>query len=302
MRTKRIFLLAALACLCSCSGEPTLDIVGMMDGQSPDANVRFPGGNGVILVQGAGPRIVNSPTADYKVYVGSDMHIDSYATTAHTDAFLEAFTADDGAPMALILGDLVNGKYSMKTASDRVREMAGAKAESTFLALGNHDIFFNLWEEWASEWGEASYTVQVRTPAGTDLYVCLDSASGYLGSKQLGWLKDVLGSAKNLELRHLIVFTHTHMFKKDMSQGHTSNYPLEETWELTSLLERNGVELFLSGHSHCRDISNFNGVRYVVVDALEEHYPDSETGYMILDAGQDLVCTFVSMDGKSSML
>lgn len=292
MKSKRILLIAALACLASCSGEPTLDMVGMVDGQSPDANSRFSGGNGVILVQNPAPRIVNCPGGDYKVYVGADMHIDAGAPTSHTDAFLQAYAADDDAPMALILGDLVNGKNSMKMASDRVREMAGDKAGTMFLALGNHDIYWKLWDQWAAEWGEAHYTVQVKTPEGTDLYICLDTASGYLGTLQMEWLKDTFESIKGKPLRHVIVYTHTHMFKKDGSQGHTSNYPLEETWELASMFRQAGVELVISGHSHCRDLSFFNGVEYVVVDALEEHYPDSETGYMILEAGKELDCRF----------
>lgn len=292
MKTHRIFAIAAFACLIACSGEPTLDIVGMVDGQSPNANERFGSSNGEMI------RTITSPTSDYKVYVGTDMHIDSYASTTHTDTFLKAFANDSGAPMALILGDLVNGKYSLETASDRVREMSEPKTGSIFMALGNHDIYFNLWDDWANEWGAASYTLQVNTPGGNDLYICLDTASGYLGTKQMAWFKDILEKTKGKGFRHLIVFTHTHMFKKDGSQGHTSNFPMEETLELTSLFRKYGVELFLSGHNHCRDISYFNGVKYVIVDALEEHYPDSETGYMILNAGNDLECKFYRFDGE----
>ena len=297
MKTKWIILFTALACLVSCGGEPSLDMIGMIDGQSPGANQRFAGTGGGMM-QGLGHTLVNSPEADYKVYVGTDMHIDSNSGTAHTGAFFKAYTEDDSAPMALILGDLVDGKYSMKTASEKVRELAGAKVGTTFLALGNHDIYFQLWKEWAAEWGKSNYTVQVRTPEGTDLYICLDSASGHLGSSQMEWLKEVLEDAGGNSYRHIIVFTHTHMFKKDDAQGHTSNYPLEETWELTSLFQRYGVELFISGHCHSRDISHFNGVEYVVVDALDEHSPDSETGYMILEAGKDLECKFFRFDGK----
>lgn len=298
MKTNRIFLLIILACLCACSEDPALDMAGMIDGQSPDANERFSGSREGSMVQGPSPRIVSSPTPDYKVYVGTDMHIDSNASTSHTDTFLEAFAADDNAPMALLLGDLVNGKNSMHMASERVREMAGPKAGVIFPALGNHDIYFKLWESWADEWGDANYTIQVRTPEGTDFYICLDTASGYLGTRQTAWLKDIFEILKDKEYRHVIVFTHTHMFKKDGSQGHTSNFPIEETWELTSLFERNGVELYLSGHSHSRDISYFNGVEYIVVDALEEHYPDSETGYMVLEAGKTLDCRFFRFDGN----
>lgn len=296
MKKIRTIIIAAAALMLSGCGEPTLDMVGMVDGQSPDTNVRMKGGNGVIMVTAPAPRIINIPTSEYKVYVGTDMHIDTNAPTTHTDSFLKAYTDDPKAPMAIILGDLVNGKSNMQMASERVREMAGSKLESLFMTLGNHDIYFKLWDQWTKEWGSSHYTVEVHTTGGTDFYICLDSASGYLGTEQMSWLKDVFESIKNRDLRHIIVFTHTHMFKKDGSQGHTSNYPIEETWELTSLFARNGVELFLSGHSHSRDISHFNGVQYVVVDALEEHYSDSQTGYMILEAGKELDCRFIRFD------
>ena len=140
--------------------------------------------------------------------------------------------------------------------------------------------------------------MQVRIPGGRDLYICLDTASGYLGTRQMAWLKDVLKGMDATDLRHVVVFTHTHMFKKDGSQGHTSNYPLEETWELTSLFERTGVELFLSGHCHSRDIAYFNGVEYVVVDAPDEACSDSLTGYMTLEAGERLDCRFSRFDDR----
>ena len=290
-----LMLAASIAFLFSC-GEPSLDLVGMIDGRSPDVNERF----ATSAESGPETRTVVSPTADYKVYVGTDMHIGIGSPTKHTDAFLESFRADADAPMALILGDLVNDSKSMKRVSDHIREKASAKAGCVFPALGNHDIYFKLWEQWAAEWGSAHYKVEVRTPAGSDLYVCMESASGYLGTRQLAWLKETLEDSGNGKYRHLVVFTHTHMFKKDGSQGHTSNYPLEETWELTSLFERSGVELFLSGHCHSRDIAYFNGVEYVVVDALDEDSPDSMTGYMTLEAGERLDCIFSRFDDRQT--
>ena len=282
-------IMLAATVFCACGEDPELDMYGMMDGHSPDVNIRFVG-----VAPAGGSRAVISPSDAYKVYLGADMHIDSKASTAHTDSFLSKFADDDNAPMALILGDIVNGKYSMHSASERIRVMAGDKADAVFAAIGNHDLYFGLWEQWEAEWGDATYTIEVRTPSHTDLYVCVESGSGYLGSEQMEWLKETLETAAAKDYRHRIVFTHTHMFKKDMSQGHTSNYPIEETYELTGLFRRTGVEMFLSAHSHSRGRTIFNGVEYIVLDALEEHYPDTVTGYSILSAGEDLKCDFFS--------
>ena len=62
-----IFAAAALSFLLSCSGEPTLDLVGMVDGQSPDANARIGSDGGVEMLTVSAPIAVISPTADYKV-------------------------------------------------------------------------------------------------------------------------------------------------------------------------------------------------------------------------------------------
>ena len=283
-------ILAASVCTFSC-GEPTLDLVGMMDGQSPDTDVRF----GLSASAASGKKVIYSPTDAYKVYVGSDMHIDSKASTAHTDTFLERFAADDNAPMALILGDLVNGKTYTKSASDHVRQKAGDKSGSVFLALGNHDIYFGLWPEWKEEWGDATYTVEVKTPSCTDLYICLESASGYLGSKQIKWLKETLQKASGMHYRHILVYSHTHMFKPDGVQGHTSNFPIEETYELTGMFKEYGVEMYLSGHRHSRDRRDFMGVEYIVIDALEEHYEDNMAGYMVLTVEDELDCEFICL-------
>ncbi len=284
---KTLFIILAATAFCSCSDDPELDLYGMMDGQSPDVNIRFDG-----AAQTRDNRVILSPSDEYRVYLGADMHIGDISRTAHTDDFLSRFAGDDGATMALILGDIVNGKYYTHSASVHIREMAGEKTGAVFATVGNHDLYFGLWEQWEAEWGSAAYTIEVKTPSFTDFYVCVESGSGYLGSKQLEWLDKTLEAAAEKDYRHRIVFTHTHMFKKDMTQGHTSNYPIEETYELTSLFRRTGVEMFLSAHCHSRSRTYFNGVEYIVLDALEESCPDEKTGWSVLTAGQNLKCDF----------
>ena len=111
-------------------------------------------------------------------------------------------------------------------------------------------------------------------------------AEGTLGTAQLQWLRELLTTnhlplTTNHPFRHTIVFTHTHLFKRDNSQGHTSNYAIEETYELTSLLEQGGVDMYWCGHDHSREITDYAGFTSIVVDAIEDHYPPAF--YMIAD-------------------
>ena len=132
------------------------------------------------------------------------------------------------------------------------------------------------------------------TPSGfRDLYVALDSSSGTLGVKQREWLENLLALKSKEDFRNIIVFTHTHFFKKDSSQGHTSNFNLEETYDLADLFARYGVDLVLQGHSHSRDITVFKGVTYLRLDAIEDHYPNAF--YTIITVGDDFRYDFIKV-------
>lgn len=271
-------------------GCANYDMAGMLHVQSPEVNSRFEESMNFNKADGA--RTISCTTDSYKVYVGTDMHIDTKATTAHTDRFLTDFREDENEGFAIILGDLVNTNENIPKASARVREMAGEKEGKVFFTLGNHDVYFGQWKDWSKEWGTSTYTLEVSAGTAKDLFICLDSADGLLGTRQLAWFKETLKNAKGY--RHTFVFTHTHPFKKDGSQGHTSNYPMEETYELTGLLGEAGVDLFLCGHDHAREVTHFNGVEYIIVDALEEHYGNA--AYMILNVGESLSYKFIGID------
>ena len=101
----------------------------------------------------------------------------------------------------------------------------------------------------------------------------------------------MLEAAQEQKYRHIIVFTHTHFFKVDASQGHTSNFALEETYDLCDLFSRYGVELVLQGHDHCRDQHYFKGVQFLIVDALEDHFYNAY--YAVMEVHQSFDFQFV---------
>ena len=283
----RLILNAAFVILLS-SCNPNYDMAGMLNGSSPEVSTRFE--QSMAYNDSVGIPAVVVPSADYRVYVCTDSHIDSIPTNLTT--FVQAAAADTLCPLLLHLGDLVNAQGHIPYAVSLLTP--NQSPLTTFLALGNHDIYFNQWDEWRSYFGTSVYWFYTMLPDSTvlDRFICLDSAEGTLGTAQLQWLRELLtGDAgvspagasllttnhlpltTNQPFRHTIVFTHTHFFRRDHSQQHTSNYAIEETYELTSLLEQGGVDMYWCGHDHSREITDYAGFTSIVVDAIEDHYP-----------------------------
>ena len=270
------------------SCNPNYDLAGFLNSTSPDVSKRFE--QSMAYNDSVGVPAVVVPSADYRVYVCTDSHIDSIPT--NLTAFVQAAAADTLCPLALHLGDLVNAQGHIPYAVSLLTP--NHSPLTTFLALGNHDIYFNQWDEWRSYFGSSVYWFYTMLPDSTilDRFICLDSAEGTIGTAQLQWLRELLtGDAgvspagasllttnhlpltTNQPFRHTIVFTHTHFFRRDHSQQHTSNYAIEETYELTSLLEKGGVDMYWCGHDHSREITDYAGFTSIVVDAIEDHYP-----------------------------
>ena len=164
--------------------------------------------------------------------------------------------------------------------------------DTLFATLGNHDLYFNQWEDYKSYWGTASYWFEVKTPKYQDLFISLDTGNGTLGGKQLKWLRTILES-KRTNYRHCIVYTHTNLFKEEESQFPTSNMTLEETFEITELMSKHHVNLFLQGHDHNREVLRYKDVLYVIVDAMLD---DSKAPfYMIATCGETIDYKFIAL-------
>lgn len=278
-------LLGAVAC------NPNYDMAGMFSGQSPRVDARF--AVSMEYNQKRGDIMVQVPDDYYKVYFGTDMHVDS--TARNVRRWVTALRNDPQCRLAVILGDMVNAKGNFPRFMEALEFDASIHATDVplFATVGNHDLYFGQWTEYLAYWHTSTYFFEVHTPHATDLYICLDSGEGTLGAKQLRWLRTLLESKKHAGYRHRIVFTHTHMFKQDNSQGHTSNFPLEETYEITALLQRYGVEWYVSGHDHHREINRFRDVQYMIVDTMQD--PVSEPYYMVASVSDWLEYEYVAL-------
>ncbi|MBR1481302.1 MAG: metallophosphoesterase [Paludibacteraceae bacterium] len=295
-----LYMVLSVVVLSGCTTLfPNLDLVGMFYGSSPRTDVRFE--QSMAYNDSAGYAHITVLNEEYPVYVCTDSHVDS--TTRNLGKFLHAFHHDMKSPLAIHLGDLINaqGNYPRFDSAWRAsyyaptEEFMKVQPERLFLTAGNHDIYFGQWEQFRQYFKTSTYWFDTQTASGKvlDLFICLDSSEGTLGVKQLAWLEQVLQQARGKNYRHVVVFTHTHMFKQDASQGHTSNYVMEETYRITGLMSKYGVDMYWSGHDHSREVTQYGGVTYIIVDAIQD--PEEKPAYMVATMGEKIGYRFVEL-------
>lgn len=271
---KKIIIASLGALLLSACNPNTwnLDVVGMVWGSSPSIEQRADDSFNYNATHGY-PHIYSRDEA-YNVYVCTDTHVDR--SRANWERFINDYRADINCPLAIHLGDLINAQNHwdyMQHPLDSI-PCNTAKKDTLLPVVGNHDLYFNQWKEYTQRWKRSTYYAVVETPAGKqDLYIFIDTGEGVVGKKQTEWLKQTLTWADSQSFRHIVVCTHTHLFKLDNSQENTSNMPLEETYALLHLLKQHKVEMFWCGHDHSREITSLGTMTSIIIDALFDREP-----------------------------
>ena len=285
-----IAFIAIAMSLCTCSNDDsTLDMKGMFSPQGPTVKTRFEQSQAYNTTRGEVH--LDMAQDNYRIFVCTDSHI-TRKTHKNLDYFINQYKAAPTPKMAMHLGDIIDAQKNFPCADSIVHFAGQTAADTLFLTLGNHDIYFKQWDIYRSYFQTSAYWFDTNN--GTkklDLFICLDSAEGSIGPDQLNWLRKLLEAKSQEGYRHVIVFTHTHIWKLDFSQGHTSNYALEETYELTDLLDRYGVEFVWRGHQHARQSVLYKGVQYLVLNATK----DTERGqsYMIADMSESIIYHYI---------
>ena len=288
---KKIFYIALGAMLfAACANEnSTLDMKGMFSPNGPTVGTRFEQSMAYNALRGE--MHLDMGSEDYTIYVCTDSHI-TRTTHRNLDYFMSQYRAAAAPKLALHLGDIIDAQKNFPCADSIVHFVGQTIADTLFLTPGNHDIYFNQWEIYRQYFKTSTYWFDTRNgDKKLDLFICLDSAEGELGIAQMNWLRALLDEKSKEGYRRIIVFSHTHLWKLDASQGHTSNMALEATYEFTSLLAQYGVECYWCGHQHARQEVHFKGVTYLVLNATK----DSESGqsYLIAHMGENIAYEFV---------
>lgn len=289
MTTRKIILFSSIMLLFTSCNK--LDVVGIIKGQSPTVEERFKQSM-EYNAQNPIPDIIASRD-DYSIFVCTDLHAEK--ADRWIRPFVEQVVADETTePFGLCLGDLVFCTGVQGVVWDAFQPLRD-DGYNLFMAIGNHDLYFNEWKEFAKYWHTTAYSFRVVTPsAGTDLYITFDSAEGTLGVSQLEWLRNQLKEAYSQDYRHIILFTHTHFFKRDISQANTSNYNAEETVELLTLFAQYGVDYVLTGHDHYYEHTEYRGVDYYTLNAMSEY--DEHASYYRMTLSDNLCLEEIRLD------
>ena len=207
--------------------------------------------------------IISIASASYQMALCSDVHVNK---TAHNlSILLKEVNSNPDISLMAILGDITDMPGGMFVAKDTITS-ANMDIPVKYI-VGNHDLYFNQWDDLKECFGSASYYFIVQADTVSDLFIVLDSGSGTIGNSQLKWLENLLKSRRHLH-RNCTVLTHTHFWDTEMSQFPTGNFPVEETAVLTNLFSKYDVNMVISGHDHTSQVKLFNGVCYIITDAI----------------------------------
>lgn len=292
---KSIFIWTIAMLFVACGPDTRLDMVGMFAGSSPTIDERFE--QSQQYNQQAGYATIQALTDDYHVYVCTDTHI--HKTRTRWEHFIQTYRADLRCPVAIHLGDIIDATTDFEYVEDALERHPLAElllpAKDTLMAVcGNHDIYFKQWDNFIKTFKTSTYYFVVKTLSGQqDLFIVYDSADGTVGKKQLDWLREILAWAEKQDFRHIVVCTHTNFFKRDGSQGHSSNFPQEETYALLNLFTSHGVDMLWTGHDHSREVTQVKGMTSIVVDSMKDE--DSHPHYMLVKMGEEIDYEFVAV-------
>ena len=261
---KHILLIISSIALCSCNNHfqfkgflmPTGDAVDRRFNESMEMHQDL--------------KLETVPAQDeYSFYVATDPHVNK--THENLSIFNDAMRNDMSASFGVVLGDCIDvkdnlPKYLEALAYDSEKHSADPRI---FHITGNHDLYFDGWDDFKNQIGPSVYWFDVIFSGGKDLFISLDSATGTLGNLQTRWLRSFL-SENRQDYRHCIILTHVNIFYTDNSQVTSGNLPIEETYSLIDFFGRQNVTLVLQGHDHHREDLTYDNVRYTVLGTIKD--------------------------------
>ena len=253
MRTNKIHILIAL--LIGFSSCNYADFEGMwVVGES--VNERFSQSEEFNATQPQ--QVLHANANAYKISVIADAHV---GETANLTKFF-TLSKSAGVLAAVLNGDICNGNdYDYENLQAALPDTADLKY---FMLAGNHELYFGGWEHFSKAFGSSTYYFTVKSGTETDLFICLDSGSGTLGSRQLEWFKEVLNDIRPAH-RHCVVFTHNNLYR--IRKTASTNPVQEELQVLTDLFARHNIGMVINGHDHLRNVLEFGKTTHITMDA-----------------------------------
>ncbi len=271
--------------LCSCDR----DLIGFFIPPSDDVQQRFE--QSMDWNEANGYPVIEVGDNEYKFYCATDVHVDG--SNENIKTFVTRLRNDASAIFGVLLGDLVHNteQYPLFMEAIPFDPSIHAQNDTIFSTLGNHDLYFGQWEDYKKYWKTSCLYFTVQTPDFLDLFLLLDTGSGTLGRSQLEWMKTVL-SEQGGKVRYIVVCTHTDLLRVDNTSFPSGGMTMEETLELTSLMQSYGVDLYLQGHNHLRHDTRYRDVHYVTVETIQDK--SEEPGYLVATMGKSINLEFIT--------
>jgi|WetSurMetagenome_2_1015567.scaffolds.fasta_scaffold00180_8 UDP-2,3-diacylglucosamine pyrophosphatase LpxH len=222
---------------------------------------------------------------EYTLLIAGDSHVGG---TVNLSTFLNRANTT-GASAIIIVGDLTTGH---KEDYDLFKQVVDTKNSlPAFFVVGNHDLFFDGWKAYFDYFGSSTYSFKVYTSNATDLYICLDTGSGTLGSRQLEWVTSLLEKERK-NVRYCIVSTHVNFIREHRTSS--TNILVEELRAIIDLCYKYSIDLVVTGHDHNRSEQYFVMTHFITLDALEDDFENAS--YLTLHVKEDgLVSTFTGL-------
>lgn len=213
--------------------------------------------------------LITTNSDEYQFTTAADFHIKT--TANNLSKYIKSTANDPSILFSSILGDITDQKGGLSIAFDSINNN---KANSIVrIIAGNHDVYFDQWQEYCQLFGSSTYFFIVKTPNTSDLFIALETTTGSLGKLQKKWLEDILMEKRN-QHRYCIVLTHTNFFDTELSQFPSGNFSLEETAFLTNIFSKYDVNMVINGHDHTYDYTELNGVRYLTLEDAQDLDPE----------------------------
>jgi len=211
---------------------------------------------------------------DYKFIVAGDSHIGGIENIKKM--FEEANKSDYS--FVAIVGDVTTGNADDYIVAKNTFDSLTVKP--LFLIAGNHDLYYEGWENFYKYFGASSYIVEIETNNAIDLLIFLDTGSATLGKKQLEWLTDILENKRD-NYRNCLLFSHVNFYRTKEHKTGSTNFLAEELIILMDLFYDNDVEFVFSGHDHNRYIIEFAHTQYITLDAIKDNF--SKASYFVVE-------------------
>lgn len=272
-RLRNSTFLILIAILFSCFGCEDIYLTGMFKSEQT-VNQRFE--QSVDWNQQHAFREITVPSDDYTILTMGDSHVGG---TENIDIFFNN-AIDLNAAAVVMVGDLTTGhEEDYVLLQQHIPEQ---QVLPSFQITGNHDLYFGGWNYFYSIFGSSTYYFSVKTPEASDLFICLDSGGGTLGSDQLEWLKDVLVNDRS-NFRRCVVLTHCNFFR--FRHTASTNPLVEELQVLIELFTRYEVDMLITGHDHMKSDDVFGNTTYIVMDALLDGFINAGFFQLMIENG-----------------